>query len=199
MSRDDELVLGLARADVPGGLDWRGVRATDLQPYLAAVGALATFRRRGEAEEDPSWKQIIPYLALRDGDRLFLLRRTRAGGDSRLFERRSIGIGGHINPGDGGVLPALAREWHEELVAGFEPAFQPLGVLNDDDNPVGAVHLGLVYVADAAGRPVEVRETEKLSGRFATRAEVRAVAGSLETWSALLFEHLEGGFAQGVG
>jgi predicted NUDIX family phosphoesterase len=199
MSRDDELVLGLAREDIPGGLDWRGVRTTDLQPYLAAVGAVATFRRRGEAEQDPSWKQVIPYLALRDGERLFLMRRTRAGGDSRLFERYSIGIGGHINPGDGGVLPALVREWREELVADFEPAFEPIGVLNDDDNPVGAVHLGLVYTADAAGRPVEVRETEKLGGSFATQAEVRAVADSLETWSALLFDHLAASFRPRVG
>jgi len=199
VSREDEMVLGLARDDVPGGLGWRGVRATDLQPYLAAVGGLATFRPRGEAEQDPSWKQIIPYLLLRDGERLFLMHRTRAGGDSRLFERYSIGIGGHVNPGDGGVLPALMREWQEEMAADFHPAFEPLGVLNDDENPVGAVHLGLVYAADAAGRRVTIRETDKLSGAFARRAEVRAVADRLETWSALLFEHIEGSREPGVG
>ncbi len=199
MKSEQEMVLGLGREDVPGGLAWRGVRATDLEPYLAAVAARATFRPRAEAEQDPAWKQVIPYLALRDGDRLFLMRRTRAGGDSRLFERRSIGIGGHINPGDGDVLAALGREWREELRADFEPRLEPLGVLNDDSDAVGAVHLGLVFVADAAGRPVEVRETDKLSGEFATLDEIRAVADTFETWSALLFEHISEGFGRGVG
>jgi predicted NUDIX family phosphoesterase len=183
---------------VPGGLDWRGLRATSLEPYLAAIAAEATYRPRAEAEEDPSWKQVIPYLALRDGERIFLMRRTRAGGDERLFDRYSIGVGGHVNPGDGDVLGALAREWREEMAADFTPAFTPLGVLNDDGNPVGAVHLGLVFSADAAGRPVAIRETDKLTGEFAEVAAVREVAGLLETWSALLFEHLEGDSRRGM-
>lgn len=195
----DEVVLGLARADVPGGLGWRGVRAVELAPYLDAVRSSATFRPRAEAEDDPSWKQVIPYLALRDGERIFLMKRTRAGGDARLYDRYSIGIGGHINPGDGDVLEALRREWAEELDADFDPRFQPLGVLNDDDNPVGAVHLGLVFSADAEGRPVSVRETDKLSGAFASYEEVGAVRDRLETWSELLFEHLLGDRAPGMG
>ena len=199
MDRPPELVLGLERDAVPGGLDWRGVRAMSLDPVLDAVRARATFRPRTAAEQDPSWKQVIPYLALRDGERLFLMRRTRAGGDARLFDRYSIGVGGHINPGDGDVHAALAREWREELAADFMPDFEPLGLLNDDSNPVGAVHLGLVFSADAAGRPVAVRETDKLSGRFASLDEIAEVAGTLETWSELLFEHLRGSPAAGVG
>ncbi|CAN5663449.1 NUDIX domain-containing protein [soil metagenome] len=194
-----ELVLGLPRTRVPGGLDWRGMRATSLEPYLAAIAEEAIFRPRSEAEEDPSWKQVIPYLALRDGERIFLMRRTRAGGDERLFDRYSIGVGGHINPGDGDVLSALAREWAEEIAADFTPDFSPFGVLNDDDNPVGAVHIGLVFVADAGGRTVAVRETDKLTGEFAEMAAVREVAGLLETWSALLFEHLERDSGRGMG
>jgi predicted NUDIX family phosphoesterase len=64
--------------------------------------------------------------------------------------------------------------------------------LNDDSNPVGAVHLGLVYAADAAGRPVAIRETHKLSGEFVAMAAVANVADKLETWSALLFDFLSG-------
>ena len=105
---------------------------------------------------------------LRDGDRIFLMRRTRAGGDERLHERYSIGIGGHVNPGDTDPLDALRREWAEEIEADFEPTLEPLGVLNDDDNAVGAVHLGLVFAADAGGRPVAIRERDKLEGGFAT-------------------------------
>ena len=190
MTKDDELVLGLARADVPGGLAFRGVLGTPLEPYLEAIRKRGTFRARRDAEADPTWKQVIPYLALTDGDAIYLMRRTRAGGDARLFDRYSIGIGGHVNPEDDGVDGGLKREWAEEIDADFVPEFQPLGVLNDDDNSVGAVHVGLVFTADAGGRPVEIRERDKLSGRFASFAEVAEVTDALETWSALLFEFL---------
>jgi predicted NUDIX family phosphoesterase len=190
MGPPGELVLGLSRTDIPGGLSFRGVRGVPLDPYLDAVAEHGTFRPRDEVEDDPSWKQIIPYLALRDGERLFLMRRTLAGGDERLHDRYSIGVGGHVNPEDGDVLGGLAREWAEEMEADFTPDFQPVGVLNDDENSVGAVHLGLVFAADAMGRPVEIREKDKLSGSFATLDEVAAVADRLETWSELLFAHL---------
>jgi predicted NUDIX family phosphoesterase len=186
-----ELVLGLRREEVPGGVDWRGVVERPLAPYLDALRARGEFRPRAEAEQDPSWKQVIPYLVLRDGDEIFLMRRTRAGGDERLHDRYSIGIGGHVNPQDEDVHGGLVREWQEEIEADFAPDFVPIGVLNDDDNDVGAVHLGLVFVADARGRPVSIRERDKLEGRFASWAEVAAVADRLETWSALLFDFLQ--------
>ncbi len=87
---------------------------------------------RAAAEQDPTHKQVIPYLVLRDGERWFLMRRTRAGGDARLHDRWSIGVGGHLNPGDGDVEGGLRREWAEELDADFVPDFVPVGLLNDD-------------------------------------------------------------------
>ena len=135
---------------------------------------------------------MIPYLVLRDGDRWFLMRRTRAGGDARLHDRWSIGVGGHLNPGDGDVPGGLRREWAEEVVADFVPEFSAIGLLNDDTTPVGSVHVGIVFVADAAGRPVEIREVDKLTGSFATTEEVAAVVDGMETWSRLVFEALEG-------
>jgi predicted NUDIX family phosphoesterase len=141
-------------------------------------------------ERDRSFKQIIPYLVLRDGPRWFLMRRTTAGGDERLHGRYSIGVGGHMNPGDAGLLGGLRREWNEELVASFTPKFQLVGLLNDDTTDVGAVHLGAVYLADAAGQAVTIRETDKLTGRFVDAAAVSANADRLETWSRLVFDHL---------
>src|SRR4051795_7312168 len=185
-----EEVLGLHREDVPGGVDWRGGGQGPLTPYPHALRGGGEFRPRAEAEQDPSWKQVIPYVVLRDGDAIFLMRRTRAGGDERLHDRYSIGIGGHVNPGDPDVAGGLRREWQEEIEADFTPHFEPIGILNDDDNAVGAVHLGLVFAADANGRPVAIREHEKLEGRFASPAEVAAVSDKLETWSALLFDFL---------
>jgi predicted NUDIX family phosphoesterase len=188
-----ELVLGVPRDRVPGGLAWRGVQGVPIEPFLDAARDHGEFRPRAEAEVDPSWKQIIPYLLLRDGERIFLMRRTRAGGDERLHDMYTIGIGGHVNPDDADVIGGLRREWAEEIEADFEPEFQPIGVLNDDDNAVGAVHLGLVFSADARSRSVDIRERHKLEGAFASVEDVTAVADKLETWSALLFEFLASG------
>ena len=143
-------------------------------------------------EVDPSLKQIIPYLVLRDGERYFLMRRTRAGGDARLHDRWSIGVGGHLNPGDDGLAGGLRREWHEELVADFEPVFDPVALLNDDTTEVGAVHLGVVYLAERRGAGLSrSRDGQAVRRRSRRRAEVAAGAEQLETWSRLVFDALE--------
>ena len=92
--------------------------------------------------------------------------------------------------GDGDPLGGLRREWQEEISADFVPDLRFVGLLNDDTTPVGAVHLGLVYEADASGRPVAIRETDKLRGAFATVAQVEARRADLESWSAFAFDAL---------
>jgi predicted NUDIX family phosphoesterase len=188
---DDERVRVVPRAALPDAAGWHGVVEGDLEALVRLVGEAGRDLPRAEMEQDASFKQIIPYLVVRDGRRYFLMRRTRAGGDQRLHDRWSIGVGGHLNPGDAGVHDGLLREWREEIDAPFTPEFRFVGLLNDDTTPVGSVHLGVVFEADAGGRPVAIRELDKLSGSFAEPAEVRAVADRLETWSALVFEHLE--------
>jgi predicted NUDIX family phosphoesterase len=192
MTDAEERVLVVPRGSCVPEPGWLGVRRDGVDELLATVAREGRFVPRAVAEDDPSQKQVIPYLVLRDGPRWFLMRRTRAGGDARLHDRWSIGVGGHLNPGDGDVLGGLRREWEEELAADFEPPFTPVGLLNDDTTPVGSVHLGVVYVADAAGRRVTIRETEKLTGAFARAEEVAAVRDDLETWSRLVFDALAG-------
>jgi predicted NUDIX family phosphoesterase len=174
--------------DDPG---WHGIRTDRLAGFEEIVARDGRFLARPIAELDRSFKQVIPYLVLRDGERYFLMRRTRAGGDARLHDRYSIGVGGHLNPGDDGLHGGLRREWQEELVADFVPRFRLVGLLNDDTSDVGSVHLGAVFVADAGGRPVAIREVDKLSGRFAPRDDVAAVVDRMETWSALAFEFMD--------
>jgi len=186
----DEEVYVVARSVVPDGADWYGLRTDGLDVFVTALERDGRYGSREAMERDPSFKQIIPYLVLRDGPRYFLMRRTRAGADARLHDRYSIGVGGHLNPGDGGLLGGLVREWHEELIATFVPEFRLVALLNDDTTDVGAVHLGAVYLADAAGRPVAIRETDKLTGVFVEPDAVAAVADELETWSRLVFEFL---------
>jgi predicted NUDIX family phosphoesterase len=186
-----EEVLVVPRASLMADPGWHGVTSAGLDRFEQVVARDGQFRARAEMESDRGWKQVIPYLVLRDGPRYFLMRRTRAGGDARLHDRWSIGIGGHLNPGDGDLVGGLRREWAEEIEARFEPEFELVGLLNDDTTEVGGVHVGAVYVAEAGGRPVTIRETDKLEGSFAEAAAVAAVEDRLETWSALVFRHLE--------
>lgn len=192
MTTDDgERVLVVPRAVVMGDPGWYGLRTDDATATLQAIDVHGRFSSRAAMETDPSFKQVIPYLVLRDADRVFLMRRTRAGGDRRLHDRWSIGVGGHLNPGDRDIRGGLLREWREELEADFVPSFRLVGLLNDDTTDVGRVHLGVVFEADAAGRPVTVRETDKLEGSFVEAGAVRAVRDRLETWSRLVLPLLD--------
>ena len=194
----DELVLVVPTAEViaevGGGAGWHGIRDASAEALGALIRRSGEFRPRAAMEDDETFKQVIPYLILKDGDRWFLMQRTKAGGDARLHDRYSIGVGGHVNPRDGGLdgdlTAALRREWLEELDVDFVPEFRFVGLLNDDTTPVGRVHVGLVYDGDARGRPVAIRETDKLSGSFVAASEVAAVADRLETWSRLAFDFL---------
>jgi len=191
-----EKVLVLPRDEVPGGCEFSGVRLaeeTTVADLHAAVQAHGRFLDRPVAEESPAFKQLIPYVVVRDGALVFLMERTDAGGDARLHGKASIGVGGHLNPvdeGDDPLTDGLRREWAEELLADWEPEFRLVGLLNDDSNPVGSVHLGVVFEVEAAGRSVAVREHEKLTGRFATGTEIQAAWGRMETWSRLVASHL---------
>jgi len=191
-----ERVLVLPREEVPGGCDYIGLRRIGDEELVAlrrAVGQSGRWMDRAAAETDPTYKQLVPYVVVRDGTRAFLMERTAAGGDARLHHRATIGVGGHINPVDEGEDPiatGLRREWDEEIEADWEPQFEPIGLLNDDRNPVGSVHLGLVYEVDAAGRPFSVREHDKLSGRLAGADEIRAAWDRMESWSQLVVRAL---------
>ncbi len=193
-----EQVLVVPRAAVIPGRGWHGVRTSDLAGVLETISCEGRFEPRAEMESDPRWKQVIPYLVVRDGARFFLMQRTRAGADARLHDLWSIGVGGHLNPGDRGVAGGLQREWREEIDAAFDPQPVLFGLLNDDTTDVGRVHLGVVFVADAGGQSVAIRETAKLRGAFATAEEVLAVSEHLETWSQLIFERLDDPARQAV-
>ncbi len=191
-----ERVLVLPRPEVPGGTDFHGIRPADegvLRELRAAVARHGRYLDRPIAEADPTHKQLIPYVVVRDGDAVFLMHRTDAGGDARLHGKASIGVGGHLNPVDeseDALMAGLRREWAEELRTNWEPHFRLVGFLNDDSNPVGSVHLGVVFEVEAAGRAVDVGEHDKLAGAFATADELAASWDRMETWSRLVADAL---------
>ena len=147
------------------------------------------FIDRPAAEEDPSYKQIIPYVVLTQKAQVFTTRRLNKGGESRLHGKLSIGVGGHINPVDetdrrSVLMKGLERELEEEVYIQHRGQLVPRGFINDDGNGVGAVHLGLCFSMEVEG-DVSVRETEKLSGAWTSLQELRAEYDIMETWSQI--------------
>jgi predicted NUDIX family phosphoesterase len=167
-----------------------------MSELLERIRTRGFFVERRHAETDASLKQIIPYCVVARGDEVLLTRRTRRGGDARLFGKRSIGIGGHVNPQDDGdaLAAGLERELDEEIEIEGPRRVAAVGVLNDDSTDVGSVHFGLVHVVRVTGR-VAVRETDLLEGSFVSSSALRrlcvAERDSFETWSALLVDRLD--------
>lgn len=182
----------------PQGLVRFGSDFTE-EGFLGSVLAHGYFVERKHAERTPSLKQVIPYsLVLRRGE-LLMLRRSKRGGDARLHDKLSIGIGGHVNPEDEAqpngvdVISAGAlREIREELDLEEPYTVRRVGILNDDSNAVGAVHVGLVQLLNVEGA-VSIREKDILAGTFVPPNELRRLASQeadFETWSRLLIERL---------
>ena len=189
----DEQILVVPRGELFWNGAFRGVSADGLEEYLARIRRSSIFRRRGDVEDDPSLKQIIPYLVVRSGDRYMLIRRTRSGNEQRLHDLYSIGVGGHIakedvDGADDVITAGLRRELEEELTIDGEWSARPVGVLNDDANAVGQVHFGLVHLVEVSSGRVAIKETERLTGRLAPAHEIRAVYAQLETWSQLVLD-----------
>ena len=187
----DEQILVVPRARLFDGPPPHGFSTENAPAYLERARAHGEFRRRAAMEHDPSMKQIIPYLIVRHGPQLFLFQRSTAGGEPRLHGKFSIGVGGHINWTDvqGATDPVdagLRRELEEELHIGSPWRARLVGVLNDDTNPVGQVHFGLVHVVDVESPEIAVRESETLTGRLADAGELRELYDRMETWSQLI-------------
>ncbi len=168
-----------------------------LDDWIERIGSRGFFVERRHAEKDSTMKQIIPYCVLMRGDDIFVLRRKERGGESRLFNLHSIGVGGHINPVDGAVDPlraGLERELEEEMEIDGEYSVQPLGVINDESQPVGSVHFGMVFGIRPKGK-VRVRETDQLEGEWVSAEQlsrrVKAERESFESWSALIIDRIQ--------
>ena len=197
----DEQVLVVKRSVIEQVGMFHGLMF-DVDRYLAAIFETGDpqFMLRSEAETNPDYKQLIPYVIMAcDGRYLSYVRGKRAG-ETRLIGNRSIGIGGHINPIDDMPLfgdamdtyrTAVEREVDEEVHVNTGHADSIVALLNDDSNDVGRVHLGVVHFWTLETPDVVRREQMITQMGFMTAEELKADMAALETWSALCVEGLD--------
>jgi predicted NUDIX family phosphoesterase len=155
------------------------------------------FRKRSELEEDPSFKQIIPYAVITFGDSFYLFKRSTGQREKRLHNLFTLGAGGHMNPG-GAMEPdeqyltdELKRELSEEirLLNGCRiEEIQFIGFINDDTIPVGRFHTGLLYNIRVSNKEVYINETEKMTAEWVEKSNLAEFYEGMETWSRIVFD-----------
>jgi len=199
----EEQILVIERKVVEDVGMFQGL-AFDVERYLSKifVQGVPRFMPRTQAEVDPSYKQLIPYVIMAcDGKYLNYVRGTRAG-EARLVGNRSIGIGGHINPVDNEIPlfdtdfrqmynAAVEREVAEEVSVETSHTDHIVALLNDDSNEVGSVHLGVVHFWLLNEPKVTRREQMITQMDFKTLDELQKIKNTMETWSGLCVDGLE--------
>lgn len=189
----DEQILVIQRNYLfPDDSDWHGLQKVDMQEYLHLIKTHQEFHPRHSMETDPTYKQIIPYLIFQHQDRYFLMQRKAKASEKRLKNKFTLGIGGHIRKEDmqtNSIFDWAKREFHEEVVYHGSFTIQPIGILNDDSNEVGKVHVGFVFLLHGDTAAISVK-SELQSGKLATKEECLALKDHMETWSQFVLEYL---------
>jgi predicted NUDIX family phosphoesterase len=177
----------------------------DVERYLTELLSPehTSYRPRPDVEQDPSFKQLIPYVIFRHRDAagrasLFQYTRGKGQGEARLHSKRSVGVGGHISADDRTsetavpYVEGMRREVSEEVSVEALWTEQCVGLINDDETPVGQVHLGVVHLVEVEQPAVYPRESEIIDAGFRPVEELLADLGRFETWSQICLRALFG-------
>ena len=171
----------------------------DIDRYLEVIldPIHASYRPRNEMEEDPSFKQLIPYCIFRSKGQIFQYQRGNAQGEARLHAKRSVGVGGHVSTldlnGEGSPYQeGMKREIEEEVHLDANWTETCVGLINDDETEVGKVHLGIVHIFDLDNPKVAPREKSMINAGFAPPEELVRELDEFETWSQICLKHLYG-------
>ena len=188
----DENILVVAREKLfPQGTPL-GLTQIDFAQYEKLILKNAEFASRAQVEVDANYKQIIPYLIFKNEDKYFLMQRTDSGSESRLRNKYTLGIGGHIRQKDlkgRSIFDWAHREFNEEISYEGALSIKPIGLINDESNFVGKVHTGFLFLIEGDTNKIAVRR-ELRSGQLATLDEIGAYYAEMESWSKMAFDFL---------
>lgn len=191
--KQDEMVLSVKTKDLPTGSLKEGFNILNIDKVAKSIEQSFYFAPRSKAEYDFEAKQIIPYVVLMSGSTVLLVRRFRTQSETRLHDKYSLGLGGHINPEGESFYEILRngiiRELNEELILDEPLKYTLAGVLNDNTTEVSKVHLGLVYIANVNACKVQIREKDKMKGEFVSVDRLSDYLSKMESWSQILVEN----------
>lgn len=185
-----ENILVVKRNTLFPGNAFQGL-ATQTDFFVQKILQEKEFLPRPIMEEDFTYKQIIPYLIFNYQDRYFLMQRKATSSEQRLKNKYSLGIGGHMRQEDmsngASIFDWAKREFEEEIDYSGNLSFKTIGILNDDSNPVGQVHLGLVLLLEGDSNTIRIK-SELKSGKLLTIPECLDFYQDMESWSQIIFD-----------
>lgn len=188
----DEQILVVKRSELFPLVAWQGLHEVKNDSFMNIVREKKEFLPRSLMEQDPTYKQIIPYLIFTHDDKLFLMQRQAKATETRLQNKYSLGIGGHIRAEDiqsDDIAQWARREFDEEVLYSGNYSINLIGILNDDSNPVGQVHIGFIYMLQGDSSDISVKEELK-SGTLVTLDECEKMYDSMESWSQIVVDYL---------
>jgi len=193
-SKDDEQILVIKAETLFERGKWQGLRIDNLDYYINLIREKAEFKRRGDMENDPSFKQIIPYILFSFKNNFFAYKYLNGAGEKRLVDAYQLGVGGHINPADGksgDILEiGMMREWNEEVnFKGKLLDKKLVGIINDDTGAVEQVHLGLVYNFVGDKPEISIKETKKMEGMLVEPQNIwQYIKGNPSIWTQIIYK-----------
>lgn len=194
--KEQVMVFPKSRLHINGGFESKALvsDAAVVKQYLNTIFQETTFIDREHAEKDEEWLQIIPYTVIVRGREVFRYQRTKKGGENRLHDKWSVGVGGHVNPGDGegsyqAYLNAFDRELAEEVAVDKVLSNEIVGLIYCIDTSVDRVHFGIVHLLRVPFDATMTFNDPALSnGRFEHIVDLQKSEDNFENWSRLVIK-----------
>lgn len=191
-SKYQEPILVVKRSVLMDQEPWKGIKPVCFDEIALLIQQNREFLPRGLMEEDPIYKQIIPYIVFEYEDRYFLMKRKADATEKRLASHYTVGIGGHIRQedmSDDSIASWAQREFHEEIEYKDPYKVDVIGLVNDDFISVGQFHIGLVLVFKGTSQNISIK-SELQEGSLVPLEECMHFYKDMETWSQLILQYL---------
>lgn len=202
-SLHDEHILVVRRTHLFAAEEaWYGLKELDFDHYMHIIDHRKEFHPRSIMETNPTYKQIIPYLIFTHDNKYFLMQRKSDASEARLRNKLTLGIGGHIREEDlkknlsaeasakeDSLVAWAMREFHEEVNYAGNLTVKPLGIINDDSNDVGKVHIGFAFLLCGDSPEISIK-SELKHGELVSLDDCMAMKENMESWSQFIVDAL---------
>lgn len=172
---------------------WNGINSQIFDECMQTIQKHSAFMPRSHAETNPTYKQIIPYIIFTVDQKIFVMQRKTTASEQRLAHKYSIGIGGHMRQEDlssNNIFNWALREFQEEVNYSGSKEMSKVGILNDDTNDVGKVHLGMILLFKGNSDQISIKSEHK-SGTLLTMAGCKDLYNQMESWSQTCIDFIE--------
>ncbi len=118
--------------------------------------------KRDEAEDNREVQQVIPWTIFRWNNYYLELKKKQEGPHTRLYNKYSLGFGGHVFKHEmdkvGSLDEWIKERFLQEMEYKGNLTVSTLGVVNDNTDELGSGHFGIVYLIEGDSNLVSSRK-----------------------------------------